>query len=135
PQLETVHPAVGIALRHLLMQDAAARRHPLHVPRAEAAAIAEAVAVLDRTGQHVRDRLDPAMRVPREAREAIAGVVVAEVVEQPERIEFRGVGEPERALEPHARALESGFGAEQTFHWAHGHGEPPWFSRRLYFIY
>ena len=36
-----------VALRHLLMQDAAAGGHPLHVAGAERAAVAEAVAVLD----------------------------------------------------------------------------------------
>jgi hypothetical protein len=31
PQLESMHAALRIALRHLLMHDAAARGHPLHV--------------------------------------------------------------------------------------------------------
>ena len=35
PQLEPVHPAALVALRHLLMKDAATRRHPLHVSDAE----------------------------------------------------------------------------------------------------
>ncbi len=65
PELEAVHASVRIALRHLLVDDAAAGRHPLHVAGAERAAIAEAVAVLDRAGEHVGDRLDPAMRMPR----------------------------------------------------------------------
>ena len=39
--------------------------HPLDVAGAEAAAIAEAVAVLDGTREHVGDRLDAAMRMPR----------------------------------------------------------------------
>jgi len=43
-----VHAALHIALRHLLMHDAAARGHPLHVAGAKHTAIAEAVAVLDR---------------------------------------------------------------------------------------
>ena len=83
-----------IALRHLLVHDAAARRHPLHVARAEAAAIAEAVAVIDRAGQDVGDRLDAAMRMPREAREVILGPLVAEIVEQQERIELLVLPKP-----------------------------------------
>ena len=39
PQLEAVHAALRIALRHLLVDDAAAGRHPLHVARAERAAL------------------------------------------------------------------------------------------------
>src|SRR4051812_8230356 len=48
PELEAMHAALAVALRHLLMEDAAARRHPLHITSAEAAAIAEAVTVIDR---------------------------------------------------------------------------------------
>ena len=68
PELEAVHAALRIALRHLLMQDAAAGRHPLHVARAQLALVAEAVAVLDGAGEHIGDRLDAAMRMPRESR-------------------------------------------------------------------
>src|SRR5207248_5654576 len=58
PQLKAVHAALRIALRHFLMKDAAAGGHPLHVARAEAAAIAEAVAMLHGTREDVRDRFD-----------------------------------------------------------------------------
>ena len=85
----------GVALRHLLVQDAAARRHPLHVAGAERAPVAEAVAVLDGARQHVGDGLDAAMRMPREAGEVVVGPVVAEVVEQQERIELGRVAEAE----------------------------------------
>ena len=61
-------------LRHLLVQDAAAGRHPLHVAGAEAAAVAEAVAVLDGPGEHVGDRLDAAVRMPREPGEIVVRV-------------------------------------------------------------
>ena len=84
------------------MEDAAAGRHPLHVAGAEAAAIAEAVAVFDRAGQHVGDRLDAAMRMPREPGEIFVRMVVAEVVEQQKRIEFRVSPNPNarRSLTP-----------------------------------
>src|SRR4029450_11288530 len=48
PELKAVHAAGGVALRHLLVHDAAAGGHPLHVTGAEAAAVAQAVAVLHR---------------------------------------------------------------------------------------
>ena len=116
-----MHAALRVALRHLLVHDAAARRHPLHVARAEAAAIPEAVAVLDAARQHVGDRLDAAVRVPREPGEKVVRVVVAEVVEQQERIEFRRVAEPERALQPHAGALDGRFRFTDVLHWPDGH--------------
>ena len=103
-----MHPAVRIALRHLLVEDAAAGGHPLHVACAEAPAIAEAVPVLDRAGEHVGDRLDAAVRVPREPGEVFVGVVVAEVVEEQKRVVFRGVAEPERTPQFDACAFESG---------------------------
>src|SRR6266550_2404580 len=78
PQLKAVHPAALVALRHLLVQNAAARGHPLHVAGTHAAAVAQAVAVLDTTAQHVGDRLDAAMRMPRKAGEIVLGVLVAE---------------------------------------------------------
>ena len=102
----------GVALRHLLVDDAAARGHPLHVAGAEAAAVAEAVAVLDVAGEHVGDRLDAAVRMPRETRRGSRRVVVAEVVEQQERIELAGVAEAEGALQLDAGALERGVGLD-----------------------
>src|SRR4051812_44381 len=81
PQLKPVHAPVRIALRHLLVQDAAARGHPLHVASTEAAAVAEAVAVLDRSGEDIRDRLDAAVGMPRKAGLVVVGTFVAEIVE------------------------------------------------------
>ena len=46
--------------------------------------------------------------MPREAGQIFVGVVVAEVVEQEERIEFLRVAEPEAALQLHAGAFEGG---------------------------
>ena len=84
-------------------------------PAPSAAAIAEAVAVLDRAGQHVGDRLDAAVRMPGKPRQVVVGVVVAEIVEQQERIEVRRVAEPERALQLDARPLHRCLTANQ-FH-------------------
>ena len=63
------------------------------------AAVAEAVAVLDRAGEHVGDRLDAAVRVPREAGEVVGRALVAEIVEQQERIEVARVAEAEGAAQ------------------------------------
>ena len=101
-----MHAAALVAARHLLMQDAAARSHPLHIARAEAAAVAEAVAVLDAAGEDVGDRLDPAVRMPREALEIIVRPLVAKVVEEQERIELGRIAEAERALQLDAGAFD-----------------------------
>ena len=61
----------GVALGHLLVQDAAAGGHPLHVARGHLALVAEAVAVLDGAGEHVGDRFDAAVRMPRESGQVI----------------------------------------------------------------
>ena len=128
PELEAVHAALLVALRHFLMQDAAAGRHPLHVAGAEIAAIAQAVAVLDVAGEHIGDGLDAAMRMPREAGEIFVRPVVAEIVEQQERVEFGGVAEAERAAQMHAGALDRGLGRNNAFDGADGHdGSSPGF--------
>ena len=101
---------VGIALGHLLVDDAAARGHPLHVAGGDGAVVAHAVAVLDGSGEDIGDGLDPAMRVPRKAREIILGNVIAEIVEEQEGIEIGRIAEAERAAQVHARAFERGLG-------------------------
>ena len=105
-----MHAALRVALRHLLVEDAAAGGHPLHVAGAERAAVAQAVAVLDRAGQHVGDGLDAAVRVPGEAGEVVLRALVAEIVEQQERIELGGVAEAEGAAQLDAGAFDGGLG-------------------------
>ena len=67
--------------------------------------VAEAVAVLDGAGQHIGDGLDAAMRMPRKAGAIIVGTIVAEIVEQQERIELAGVAEAEGAVQLARRRL------------------------------
>jgi hypothetical protein len=121
PQLEPVHLAAIIAVRHLLVDDAAAGRHPLHVAGADAALVAEAVAVVHVAGQHVRDRLDAAVRMPRKARDVIGRPVAAEIVEQEERVDLVRVAEAEGPAKAHARALHGELGPGETLHGTDGH--------------
>src|SRR5262245_12987291 len=114
PELEAVHPSIRVALRHLLVEDAAAGGHPLYVAGAEAAAVAEAVAVFNGSGEDIRNRFNPAMRVPRKPCQVVLRVVVSEVVEQQERVEVGRVPEAKGALEFDASAFERRFGAEQA---------------------
>jgi len=110
-----MHAARLIALGHLLVDDAAARRHPLDVAGRDGAMVSHAVAVLDGAGQHVGDGFNAAMRVPREACQVILRNVVAEIVEQQERVEVRCVAEAERAAQMDAGAFEGGLGFNEPF--------------------
>src|SRR4029077_6999463 len=116
PELEAVHAALRIALRHFLVQDAAAGGHPLHVARAEIAAIAQAVAVLDIAGKNVGDGLDAAMRGPGKAGAIILRPFVAEIVEQQERIGGFGFAEAEGAAQLDAGALDRGLRRDDLLH-------------------
>ena len=103
-----MHASARIPLRHLLVEDAAPRRHPLHIAGAEAALIAEAVGVRDVAGEDVGDRLDAAVRMPREAGAIVLGVLVAEIIEEEEGIGLFGVAEAEGAAEMDAGAFDGG---------------------------
>ena len=87
--------------------------------------------MIDLAGKHVSDRLDAAMRMPREAREILFGIVVAEVVQQQERIELLGVAEAEGAAQMHARSFERGLGLDDLLHRTDGHGTLPFWSGPL----
>src|SRR5258708_14346229 len=106
PQLEAVHPATRVSLRHFLVEDAASGRHPLHVSGPEAPAVAQTVAVINRPGQHIRDGLDAPMRVPWKPGAVVLWTIVAEVVQQEERIEIARIAESESTLEVHPRSLD-----------------------------
>src|SRR5438128_4664752 len=89
PELQ--HFEASAALReihavHLLVQQARARGHPLHVARADAAAMAGSVFVIDFAVVHHRDRFEAAVRVPAHAAHSIARREVdrARVIEEQE---------------------------------------------------
>jgi hypothetical protein len=105
-----VHPTLLIPFRHLLVHDAASGGHPLDVACAEAALVAEAVAVIDGARQDIGDRLDAAMRVPRESGEIVGRVVVAEIVEEQERIEVGRIAEPKPRCSRTPAPSSVGFG-------------------------
>jgi hypothetical protein len=107
-----------VAFRHLLVQDAAAGRHPLHIPGSHFALIAQAVAVFDGAGKHVGNSFDTAVGMPRKSRPVVVRVVVAEIVQQQEWIEILGLAEPESALQLDARALDRRFWLNDLFYWA-----------------
>ena len=105
PELKAVHAPGVVALGHFLVNDAAARGHPLDVAGGDGAVVAHAVAMLDGSGEDVGDRLDAAVRMPRKTREIIFRNVIAEIVQQKKRVEVGSVAEAERAAQVHARAF------------------------------
>ena len=104
PELEAAHAPRGL-LRHLRMDDAVCRRHPLHVARAEVARVAEAVLVPHVAVEHVGDGLEAAVRMRRKAGDVVVRVVREELVEHQERIEPLVLPAAERAAQLDPRAV------------------------------
>jgi hypothetical protein len=111
PQLEAVEPtACGdhVMRRCLDVKDALAGGHPLRVAVADHATATGRVGVLDDAVHHVRDGLEPAMRMPG-CPLGLTGRVVhlADLVEVNERIEDGEIHTRERAAHRKALALEA----------------------------
>ncbi len=104
PDLEPVQPTRS-DLGHLLVHDAAARRHPLHVAGPDHAGVPEAVPVLDPAVEHVGDRFDSAVRVHGESGDVVVRALRAEVIEEEERVEMVKGRCRDAAPELHARAI------------------------------
>jgi len=86
--------ARGIALRHLLMNNPAAGRHPLNIAGSNDTAISDAVPVFDSTRKNVGDGFDATVGVPREAGQIIFRLIVSEIVQEEKRIKLTGIAEP-----------------------------------------
>ena len=108
PQLETVHAAMPIPLRHLLMHDATPRRHPLDFARPNDASVAEAVLMLDVSVEHIRDRFDATVRVPGESSDIVPRVVRAEIVQEQERVKLRHLAVAKSAPQMDASTFDRG---------------------------
>src|ERR1700730_11779455 len=113
PTTEAMHPASLVPFRHLLVDDATPRRHPLHVAGGDGTAVSHAVTMLHSSGKDIGDGLNPAVRVPWKARQIILGNIIAEIVEQEERVKLLRVSESECAPQVHACAFESRLGFNQ----------------------
>src|SRR5205814_214330 len=95
--------------------------HPLDFARRDGAAVSETVTMLDRSRENVRDRFNPAVRMPRETCEVILRNVVAEVIQQEERVEVGRVAEAEGSTQMHAGPFTSGLGFNQSFNRSNRH--------------
>ena len=77
--------------------------------------------MLDRAGEHIGDGLDAAMRMPGKAGAIVVGPVVAEIVEQQERIEFGRVAEAEGAMQLDAGAFHGRLRLDDPLDGSDGH--------------
>ena len=116
PELEPMHPPLRITFWHFLVQNAAARGHPLDVSGGHAALVAQAVAVRYLPGQHICDGLDSTMRVPRKPGKIIRRIVVPEIVQQQKRIELLRLPKAKRPLQLYPRPLHRGLRVQNLFH-------------------
>ena len=119
PQLQP-GDAFGAHLRHLLVQDAAARAHPLDVAGPDRPAVPERIAVGDLAVADERHRLDAAVRVIGEARFVVGGLGRLEVIEQEKGIEVVEAARAEAAPQVHARPLDDRLRRDDLRHWARG---------------
>jgi hypothetical protein len=78
--------------------------------------------MLDAAGQHIGDRLDAAMRMPGKAGAVVVRQVVAKIVQQEERIELARLAKAEGASQLDAGSFHGGFGGDDAFDGANGHG-------------
>ncbi len=98
------------------MQNAAAGGHPLHIACGHAALVAERIAVRHFAGENISDGLDAAVRMPGEAGEIVGRILVAEIIEQEERVEFVRFAEAEGALQLDAGTFDGGLGLIDFFY-------------------
>src|SRR5437773_3439457 len=98
PQLQS-GDSLGAYLRHLFVEDAASRGHPLNVAGADRPTVSQRVSVPHFAAPNHRDRLDSAMRVIREAGLVVARLGRLEVVEEQEGIEVVEPSSPDASSE------------------------------------
>src|SRR5205814_6648479 len=116
-----VHLAQRVTFGHLLMNDAPSRCHPLDVTGGDGAVVSHAIAVLDRSREHIRDRFDAAVRMPRKAGQVIVWNIVAEIIQKQKRVEIRSITEAKCSAQMHACAFERWLGLDQPLDWPKGH--------------
>src|SRR5262249_48161321 len=88
---------------------------------AERPVVAEVAARWEGARQHVGDGLDAAVGMPGEAGAIVVRPVIAEIVEQQERIELVRLAEAEGAPQLDAGALHGGLRLDDALHGPDGH--------------
>ncbi len=111
-----MHPPALIPFRHLLMDNAAARGHPLDVPRPDGPAVPHAVGMFHIARQHIRNGFDSPVRMPRKALEILRRNVGAKIVQQQERVEIGSIAEAKRTAQMDTGAFTRRLRFNQAFH-------------------
>jgi hypothetical protein len=88
-----------VPLRHLLMDDAAARRHPLYVPGTNNPTVPDAVSMFHLTAEDIGNGFDASMGMPWKALDVVFGVVRTKIVEKKEWVKQGNLIVPERSFE------------------------------------
>src|SRR5580693_5619453 len=110
-----------VALGHLLMDDSATRRHPLHVTGGDGTLISHAVAVLRSSRQDVGDSFDSTVGMPGKASKIILRNVIAEVIQQKERVELLRVSKAKGTPQMHTGTFERGLRLNETLNRSNRH--------------
>src|SRR5687768_16543794 len=106
------------------MHDALAGGHPLNVPGGERSPVSQAVAMVDRSRQHIGDRFNSAMGMSRKSGPIILRTFVAEIVEEEERVEVSGIAETEGAVELYPGAFHGRLGFNDAIDGSYRHLQP-----------
>jgi hypothetical protein len=77
--------------------------------------------VIDFACEHIGDRLDAAMGMPRKAGEIVLGAIAAEIIHHQERVEIGCIAEAEGAAQLDARALHGRNGLADALDGTNGH--------------
>lgn len=105
PELKAQHAPLAVAFWHLLVNNAAPRRHPLHIPFRDTPRVAQAVAMFDIALQDIGDGLYPPVRMPGKPFQVVLRSAGSEIVKEKKGIEQRRLGKTEDPFQPYARPL------------------------------
>ncbi|CAM2158015.1 conserved hypothetical protein [Paraburkholderia tropica] len=127
PQLQAVHAAARareLGVGHLAVDHARTGRHPLDVARIQRARLPRRILVAEAAREHVRDRLEAAMRMVGRALGGAGRVVGGpHFVEQQKRVEIHQLTGGERAVDDESPALGGANRGKDAFDRADGrHG-------------
>ena len=112
-----------IALRHFLMDDPAARGHPLYIASGNGAAVPHAVAVIHGAREDICNGFDSTVRVPWEPCQIIFRNVIPKIIEEKKGIEIGSVAETERTSQMHSRAFQRRLRGDHSFYRSERHGQ------------
>ncbi|MBP1717496.1 MAG: hypothetical protein H6Q43_934 [Deltaproteobacteria bacterium] len=115
PKLEPPHQPVLFPFRHFLVNDPAARGHPLDVPRLNDPLISHAVPMFHLSMKDIRDCLNPAVGMPREALQVVSRVVGMKIIKKKKRIQHGNMLIAKGSFQMNPGALDGRLAFENLF--------------------